>query len=64
MVLQALNRAKLVDERDPEYHLQLAKFCDLGTSSLRELHACFSVRKFGPEMYHALPAFSEFEDMG
>jgi hypothetical protein len=26
LVLQALNRAKHIDERDPEYHIQLAKF--------------------------------------
>eukprot|EP01043_Picozoa_sp_COSAG02_P070948 COSAG02_NODE_12772_length_1497_cov_1.278255_1_plen_63_part_01 len=53
MVLQALNRAKAIDEQDPEYHLQLTKFSDLGTSSVCSLelylkvmvvvlrHACF-----------------------
>ena len=34
MVLQALTRAKAIDERDPEYHLQLTKFADLGECSL------------------------------
>ena len=33
VVLQALNRAKVIDE----YHLQLTKFSDLGTSSVRSL---------------------------
>eukprot|EP01044_Picomonas_judraskeda_P040728 COSAG03_NODE_20141_length_324_cov_0.493333_1_plen_48_part_10 len=34
VVLQALTRAKAIDERDPEYHLQLTKFADLGECSL------------------------------
>jgi hypothetical protein len=34
VVLQALNRAQAIDEQDPEYHLQLTKFSDLGMSSV------------------------------